>query len=680
MKVSYDWLKELLDLKISPEDLAQRLTMAGLEVGRTEKIGSDTIFEIEITANRPDCLSILGMAQEVAAITGTKLKTANYKIITPKKSSATKKLIPNFIVIEDKKDCLLYRACLIENVYIGPSPEWLSKRLEALGIRSVNNIVDITNYCLLEYGQPLHAFDYDKIAEQIIVRRAKKREKIITIDGTEHQLDENVLVISDKNSPIAIAGIMGGKDSEVTEHSKTILLESAYFEPILTRRASRQLGLSSESSYRFERGVDLERVKLAQDRTVSMICDFAKATLSDAQQSGQKIKPKLRRVILDCRKANKILSLNLSREKISRILASLGFRCRKAKNLGLDVEIPALRRDVLVEEDLIEEIARIYGYDNIPSTTPAVRTNLILNKELEEIKPKIGQCLEGLGYYQAITYSLISQELLDAAFVKSQAVKLMNPLTKEQELLRPLLCPSLINSVVYNLRHNNNDLQLFEISHIFSIEKGEVPSVGIIATGSSLNHWQAKREFDFFVLKGDILTLCQKLGVEGVEFFSSTNDLFKAGESADIKFKGKSIGIIGRIKEDIVLNFDIKNNPSIFYAEIFLDECAPLINFNKRFRPISPFPSAFRDISIIVKQSVRYGDMAEVIKGQSGAFLKDLRLVDVYKGKQIPEGFMGMTLSLEYGLDERTLTDAEVAQMQDKIVNKLITDFEIKIR
>ena len=680
MKASYEWLKEYVDIRVSPEILAKKLTMAGLEVGRLQKCGTDTIFEIEITANRPDCLSILGIAQEAAAVMGAKLQNKIEKVQISKKGTSGKKLKSNFITIEDKNDCLLYRGCLIEDVKVGPSPEWLRRRLESLGVRSVNNVVDITNYCLFLYGQPLHAFDHDKLQEKIIVRRAKRNEKFITIDGDQQQLDEKILVISDANKSIAIAGIMGGKDSEVVEQTTTILLESAYFDPILTRRASRQLGLSTESSYRFERGVDLQWVKLAQDKAVSMIRDLAKGRLIDVQQAGKKINLKQQTVSLDCRKINKILSLAISRNTISKILVSLGFSCRKAGVMNLNVAIPISRRDIISEEDLVEEVARIYGYDNIPSTMPAVRTNLIENSAVEETKPIIGQHLRGLGYYEAITYSLVSQTLLDAACVKSEAVRLMNPLTKEQELLRPLIAQSLINCIVYNLNRNNNDLRLFEVSHVFNIDKGEVPSLGIIATGKYKDNWQIKKEFDLFVLKGDTTSLLERLGVKDVGFIPSSSSLFQDEEAVDIVVQGTIIGMIGRINDEVLLHFDIKNNPRIFYVEIFLDECSQFINFDRRFKSLAIFPSAFRDLSLIVRQSVRYGDLVEAIKGQAGSYLRNLLLTDVYQGKQIPEGFMGMTISLEYGLDERTLTDEAVGQVQDKIIQKLTSDFEVKIR
>jgi len=338
MKVSINWLKDFLDIKVSAKVLAEKLTMAGLEVASWATYKNDVVFEIEITANRPDCLSILGIAQEAAAVLGAKLKIKNLKSATRIRKFKASGLKNNFISIQNKKDCTFYRGCLIKDVKIGLSPQWLRDRIEALGVRPVNNIVDITNYCLLEYGQPLHAFDYDKIVGQIVVRRAKKGEKILTIDGIERLLGENILVISDKNRAIAIAGIMGDKLSEVGFSTKNILLESAYFDPILIRRGSRELGLSSESSYRFERQVDFDRVILAQDRAVDLICQIANGKLIDAKEAGLRIKQKSRQVQFDCRKTSKLLACDINIENAKKIFNSLGFSCKNSTEDILCVE------------------------------------------------------------------------------------------------------------------------------------------------------------------------------------------------------------------------------------------------------------------------------------------------------------------------------------------------------
>lgn len=681
MKVSLDWLKDYVDIKTSPEVLAQKLTMAGLEVTSLEEKETSTVFEIEVTSNRPDCLSVLGIAQEVAAILDSKSKIKKsqqkYKI----RKSKTLSLKSNFIKIQDKEDCSFYRGCLIADVKVGPSPKWLRDRIESLGIHPVNNIVDITNYCLLEYGQPLHAFDYDKIVEQIVVRRARKAEKILTIDGTERQLSENILVISDKNKAIAIAGIMGDKLSEVGPVTKNILLESACFNPVLTRRASRELGLSSESSYRFERQVAFERIRGAQDRAVELICEIADGKIVDAKEAGLKSKPKEEQIKFDCKRANNLLSLNISVDRVKRIFTSLGFSCRKTAKDMLLVKIPQLRSDIRIEEDLVEELARIYGYNNIPSTLPAIRSSSIENSTQEAIKPSIREILCALGFSETINYSLLSKDVIEATGIDKDVIRLNNPLSSEQEYLRPMLVTNLLNCLTYNLNHKNMNLKFFEIGHVFDADSCESISLGLIATGKSIDNWQLKKEFDFFSLKGSVQNLICRLGFEDFKILlSEGNNMFSQGQTAKIICQKREVGVLGKIDNRILFNFGIKNLPSVFYAEIFLQELCKCARKKSRFQALSIFPSIIRDMSLIAKSSIQYEDIVDAIREETGEYLKNIQLIDTYKGQQISAGCAGLTISLEFGLFDRTLTDEEVVKIQQRITKRLKVDLEIEIR
>lgn len=680
MKTTYNWLKDFVDIKVSPLVLAQRLTMAGLEVTSLERFGDDTVLEIEVTANRPDCLSVLGIAQEVAAITKSKIKNKKLKIKL-KINKSKNYLKPNFIKIEDKKGCVFYRGCLITDVGVGPSPDWLKRRIESLGVRSVNNIVDITNYCLFEYGQPLHAFDYDKIIEQIIVRRAKRGEKILTIDGIERQLDEDILVISDKNKAIAVAGIMGDKLSEVASLTKNILLESAYFDPILIRRASRRLGLSSESSYRFERGVNFDRVMQAQDRAVELICDIARGKLVDEKEAGKRIKHKTQQIKFDCKKANRLLSLDIGKDKIRKIFACLGLLSKNLSRDALLVDIPTLRGDISFEEDLIEELARIYGYNNIPSTLPAIRSVPIENSEQEVMKSSVRQILSALGFNEAISYSLASRQLLESVGVED-ALKIENPLSSEQAYLRPTLSASLLDCLAYNLNRTNIDLRLFELSHIFGLDYCENLSVGLIATGKFIDNWQIKKEFDFFSLKGTIENFLHRLRVNEMGFLSCEDQaqLFLKGAKAKVVCGDKEVGVLGKVDNQTLLKFGIKSAPDVFYAQISLTKLCGCVVKRKRFQPLSIYPSLVRDISLIAKSSVSYADILDALKIEAGPYLKNVKLIDTYKGDQIPKGSRGLTVSLELAIGERTLTDAEATNIQSRIVNRLKTDLGISVR
>lgn len=678
MKVTYNWLKDFVDIKLSPKVLAEKLTMSGLEVTSLEEKNNDIVFEIEVTANRPDCLSVLGIAQEVAAITNTKVRVPRLHV---RRQAENLRLKSDFINIKDKKGCVFYRGCLITYAKIGSSPQWLRNRIEAVGIRPVNNIVDITNYCLLEYGQPLHAFDYDKIIEKIIVRRARKKEKILTIDGIERELNENILVISDKNKSIAIAGVMGDKLSEVSTQTKNILLESAYFDPIIVRRVSRQLGLSTESSYRFERQVDFERVKLAQNRAIELICKIADGKFVDEKQVGKKVNQKSKQIKFDCLKANNLLSLNISTDTAKKIFSSLGFSCVKLSKDILSVKVPALRRDIKIEEDLVEELSRIYGYNKITSTVPAIRSNLIENLKTEELKTSLRDILCALSFNEVINYSLLSKDIIDAANINKEAIQLENPLSSEQEYLRPSLLSGLLNCLAYNLNHKNLDLKLFELGHIFSERGSEDLSLGLIATGKFMDNWKVKKEFDFFSLKGSIQNIIQRLGFGETQFLvQEENNMFISGQAAKIICQEKEIGIQGRIDNQILVKFGIKNPPSVYYAEIFLQELSKCQRKQIVFTPLAVFPSIIRDISLVVRNSIRFKEIESVVETEAGDYLKNIKLVDIYKGEQIPTTCIGLTISLEFGLPDRTLTDEEATGIQNRITKRLKTELAIEIR
>ncbi|MDD5004924.1 MAG: phenylalanine--tRNA ligase subunit beta [Candidatus Omnitrophica bacterium] len=680
MKFSYNWLKDYVQIKVSPKVLAEKLTMAGLEVGSWHQDNNDVVFEAEVTANRSDCLSILGIAQEAAAITNSRLKIPSPKV-KPRPNKSKKYLKSDFISIQNKKDCAFYRGCLIVDVKVGQSPQWLRQRVESLGMRSVNNIVDITNYCLLEYGQPLHAFDYNKITEQIVVRRAKKGEKILNIDGVERKLDENILVISDKNKAIAIAGIMGDKLSEVSPQTKNILLESAYFQPLLIRRASRQLGVSTDSSYRFERQVDFARVIQAQNRAIDLICEIAGGKFVDEKTEGKKLSSPSQQIRFDCAKANNFLCLDISTDKIKQIFTSLGFSCKKLTKDILSVRIPALRRDIKIEEDLSEELSRIYGYDKIASTAPAIRSARIENSPVEMLKPEMRGLLCALGFNETINYSLISKDMIESSCSGQDAVRLENPLSSEQECLRPGLVAGLLNCLAYNLNHKNTDLKLFELGHVFTGDYSEDLCLGLIATGKLVDSWQIKKEFDIFSLKGDIENFISRMGFGEVKFIASEgNNLFSQGEAAKIVCQGREVGIQGRIDNRVLSNFGIKNPSPVFYTEIFIKDLYQCRKDKKKFMPLPVFPSIIRDMSLIVKSSVQYEEIVDVIRQEAGEYLKAVKLIDKYKGEQIAAGCIGLTISLEFALADRTLKDEEAGDLQQRITRRLNKELAVQIR
>ena len=689
MKVTYNWLKDFVNIKIPPQVLAEKLTMAGLEVVALEKTGKDFVLEIEITSNRPDWLSVLGIAREVAAITGEKIKLgAGCSVLGTKGKPknlkpSTKHLAPstkNLITIEDKKDCPFYTARIIENVKVGPSPKWLSKRLESIGCRSVNNIVDIANYVLFELGQPLHVFDLDKLSQkEIRVRRAKADEKIITIDGHTKILGPEILVIADRHKSAAIAGIMGGKETEVTLKTRNILLEGAVFNPLLVRRAKQKLGLQSESAYRFERGVDLEMASYASWAAGELILKLAFGKPSGFSSLGA---PKVIRPLinLDVVYLNKVLGTAISVLKVKEILNNLGLRVKtKTRNI-LTVGVPSFRQDLKLPVDLVEEVARIYGYGKIPQTLPAVKPGQKVSDK-KDLICNIKNSLSGLGLFEAITYSLVDRDLLKKSGLNIDAglIEILNPLSKEQEVLRPALFPSLIRALAYNLDQQQERVRIFEIANVFSGQVNAVaqePLLGIALCGANTFFTQqglAREEITLLHLKGILEALFNRLGVEGFEFSRQEDN--KIG----IMINQKQAGFMLDLSPRILGAFDIKNR-QVVLAQVNLEKLFSGINLGKKFLAIPKYPAIIRDISLVINEDIPVKGLLLAIEAKGAPLLVQAKIVDYYQGKQIPAGFKGLTISCVYRMDSRTLTEEEITPAHNDICSLLKERFGIELR
>lgn len=676
MKISYNWLKDYVQIKLKPPALAEKLTMAGLEVVSWEEKMGDWIFEIEITSNRPDWLSAIGIAREVAAITGAKLKLPKLSSIGYRLSS-----IDDFeISIQDKKSCPFYSASLIKDVKVTSSPDWLKQKLEAIGLRPVNNIVDITNFCLMETGQPLHAFDSDKIsANTIIVRRAKQGETIVTIDGMERKLNPGILVIADAKKPIAIAGIMGGIETEVTEKTKNILLESAYFAPTLIRRASRILGISSESSYRFERNADIENVLPSAKRAVNLIQDLAKGKLiSICAQPQKPPKPNPRKISLCVDSVENLLGIKITPQKIKSILSSLQFKLTAKKNSFI-VRAPSFRQDIQEEADLIEEIARIFGFEKVPQTLAPVKIFSVKKDSQALLKDFSRQFFISSGFNEIISLNLISRgALLKTNLNYQNLAAIENPLSKEQEILAPSLIPGLLNAVKNNLNHNLRDLKLFEVGKNYLADK-EFASLAAVICGEKYANWlrASLEKSSFFDLKGAIAAFLERMGISGFEFEIAASAAFK--NCASIKIKDEEIGILGEISDEVLLNWEIKQK-GIFLSEINLEKVSQFFKLEKKFTALASFPSVKRDISLVIKDEIPSDAVFKTARQSAGDLLRDLRLVELYSGGQVPAGFKGMTISLEYQSKQRTLTDSEVNLIHDKLCMAFKEKLQAKIR
>jgi len=680
MKVTYNWLKEFVEIKISPASLAEKLTMAGLEVKSIEEKDGDFIFEIEITSNRPDWLSVLGVAREVAAVTGRKLKNQkSHKALKP----AIKNPQQFSIVIEDKKDCFVYTTKIIRDVKVGQSPNWLKKRLELVGLRSVNNVVDITNYVLFELGEPLHAFDMDRlIPHSIIVRRAKNNESLVSIDGEVRRLSSDILVIADKEKPVAVAGVMGGKDTEVTQNTKNVLLEAAIFDPVVVRRGRQRLGMSSEASYRFERGIDPLIVEIASLRTVALIKESAGGELVSAETSPV---PKRAQTRINFKESSikRHLGIQVPQSEVKRILTSLGFEVKsKTKDSGL-VGAPSWRQDVKAEIDLLEEIARIYGYDKIPTTLPSV----FLRSQKEQEKDYfaiIRETLLGLGLTEAITYSLIDRKELEGFWDnRGGLVEIANPLSREQESLRPTLMPGLCRAVAYNLRQQQPYVHIFEIAKTYSKSENKIQekySIGIALCGTKTRWFgpeagHVQDEAGFLHLKGMSDVLFQLLGIDNRRY------CFAGADEVQVYASGQKVGLFKRLSRGVLDRLDIKRK-EVFAAEIYLeDKLLPLAHMKKRFNPllVPRYPGIARDLTLQLRQEVSLEDILTAAAALNEGLLTAVDFKDDYRRDKVPAGFKRITIACQYCSPERTLTEEEVAPVHERIVKILLERFQAEI-
>lgn len=679
MKISYNWLLEYVDVKNSAKQAAQWLTMAGLEVTSLEEKGKDAILEIEVTTNRPDWLSVIGVARELSTITGKRLRAP--KVSSALFVAARDKQIA--LEIHDKLLCPRYTARIIDAVKMGPSTAWIKGHLEAIGVRPINNVVDITNFCLFELGQPLHAFDYDKlIGQKIIVRRAKKGERIVTIDKVQRELDSDMLVIADEKRPVAIAGVMGGLDTEVNEGTRAVLLESACFDPASVRKTQRRLGLSTDSSYRFERGVDPEGILFASNRAANLIAEHCDGKIGILKDAGQKA-AKTNAIKLSVDHTNEILNLTLSPVLVKRTLESLGMKVSGAQE-QLRVEIPSFRRDLKREQDLIEEVARIYGYEKIPMTIPRMVGHPQRKAFSRKIQELARDVLAGEGLDEVITYSMISRADLDTAplLKEGEAISISNPLSSEQEMMRPSLLCGVLGVARFNINRKIEDIGIFELSNVYSRPAGnegkERANICILMSGGVKRNWRQDISADFFEIKGVVETLLEGLGIEDPEFRAGGAGIFYPERSAIISVKGKDLGVIGELKKELLGRFDIKKEA--YFCEVEFEKLLEFVNVEKRFCAPPKFIPAKRDISLVVKKDIPANDLISAIREAGGELLKKIALSDEYFGQQIPTGKRGLTFSLEYLSRTAQLTEEEIETAHSRIKSALTDRFGANLR
>lgn len=691
MNISYNWLKDLIETNLSPQELAAKLTSAGLAVEGIHASGEDSVFDIDLTSNRSDCLSHLGVSREVAAITNDKLRIANDENKEPTTESQ------NLVSIQDADLCNRFTARIIRSVKIAESPEWLVKRLEAVGERSINNVADITNFVMHELGQPMHSFDLNKLKEnRIVVRRAKNGETIKTLDEAERKLNETMLAICDAEKPVAVAGVMGGFDSGIIEATTDVLLEVAYFKRESIRQTSRKLNLTTEASYRFERGVDIENLIRASNRATELICELAGGVAGEfVDVYPTKFTPKTIESNDIQSAVKRLTGLEVEEEEILRILSALGIETPLAiGDSGLIFTPPTWRHDLAIEEDLVEEVARIVGYDQIDEELPPA-FGAGEYQPTESRKKDLRKNLAALGYNEAISYSFIDanndekfelipnlvKESLDEKFVT-----LEDSIIEGATRMRPSLLPGLLDSARTNFNYQKRDLKLYEIGKVFSASEKEMdlPNerelFSLLMTGSELAQNKATpvRELDFYDAKGALEAAFSSLNLPPLDFRPKQISHLQNGQAAEIVLNGSAVGSIGRLTDEIAA--DYKFRQPVFVAEIDLETLLAAPERKIIYRPLPIYPSSARDVSLLVKRAIGFEDIRRLIAEHNFELCRNVEFVDLYEGKGVSETERSLTIRLEYRSDERTLLDEEVETINREILNVLETNLGARQR
>ncbi|TYB87263.1 MAG: phenylalanine--tRNA ligase subunit beta [Kosmotoga sp.] len=621
------------------------------------------VIEVELTANRGDCLSILGISRELAAIFN--------KVISLPPAKCNPQGNNEKLTVKINDDgCIRYTALMLDNIRIKPSPLWLKRRLISAGLRPINNVVDITNYIMLETGHPVHAFDVEKIGgSKIVIRSSKEDEKITLLDGTEVELKPEDLLITNGNDPLALAGIMGGVNSGISEDTKNVLLEVAVFDPVRIRKTSRRLGITTDSSYRFERGVDSEDSDYVIKRLADLLTDLAEAKpVTDIVDEGKTFSRK--KIHLRKWKVDQILGSVIPMESITEILKKLNFSLEENGD-GWDVTVPSHRFDIEQENDLAEEIGRIYGYDKIKSKVPRLYAEgLGIPLELRKIR-KLKNIMSSLGFFETVTYSFINPENPEKL---GQAYKMLkNPLSLDMAALRPSLIYGLLDVASYNIRRQNVDLKFFEIGNVFTSDSKELKVLGMLETGmENPGDYTDKRDVSFYTFKGNLETVLKSLG-DNFSFSKSEETFLEDRASFDIYLDGNKIGFAGIIDARIVEKvYDIKNQ-DVYVAEFELRELQSEKTIRTKKFTISQYPRVFRDLSFIVTQDMPYKKIEKAIVDNSDEILSEIKLKDIYMGKGIPEGEKSITITLVFESFEETLKDEKINASINKIVETIKT-------
>ena len=650
----------------------------------SEALGlDDVVFELEITPNRPDCLSLIGVAREIRAETGNPLKLPTVDL----QESGINIRDLTSVTIGAPDLCPRYAARVIQGVKVTESPAWLQQRLESVGIGVINNIVDVTNFVLMEYGQPLHAFDYHKLTEnRIVVRRARDDEQITTLDEVERELTSDMLVIADAEKAVALAGIMGGYNSEITETTCDVLLESAYFNPLSIRATAKALGISTEASYRFERGADPGAVLAALDRAAQLIAELTGGTICDGIVDVYPGQQPLTEIQLRPERVNFVLGTTIETAEMVQILDRLGFDVDITGKV-YQVVVPTFRSDVTREIDLIEEIARVYGYDNIPTTLPKGDIPVPAPTPKTEARRRIKHFLLAAGMMEAVNYSFCDPNCFDKIRLNADdplrnTLQLRNPLSPEMSVLRTTLTPGLLENAQHNRNHQIDTIALFEIGGVFvhdGKEKEPERVTGVLAgqIGEGV-YSDPYRHPDFFDIKGLVEGMLEVCGVVDWTLQKTDAPTFHPGRNAEVLLGNRRIGVFGEVHPEVLENYDLPYKAYLF--EFDLEGLADAATFAKRFEPISIYPKVARDLAIVVDKETLSDMPTELIYTTGGDSVDSVRLFDVYEGEQVPEGKKSLAYTITYHSATETLTDKAVNTLHDEVVKCLNRELGAELR
>jgi phenylalanyl-tRNA synthetase beta chain len=692
MKVLYNVLTEFIDVKAAPADLASRLSLAGVAIDSIEESSAGSVLDAEVTANRPDCLGHYGIAREVAAIYRTQLKPVQPKLkeVADKAADATR------VEIESLELCGRFTARVLRGLKVQLSPDWLRQRLEAMGQKSINNVVDVTNYVMFELGQPLHAYDFDKLNERrIIVRRARPGEKLRTLDGVERTLTKDMCVIADATRALGIGGVMGGADTEIRFGTRNILLEAAWFDPISVRRTAKALGLRTEASYRFERGADPEMAELALRRAAELIQQVAGGELLSGVVDVYPSREPEKKIQLARKEILRVMGADIPDRDVEEILSALGFHpTRVDANRGSDGSLAAVwectqvpwRRDVTRGIDLIEEVARHYGYDKFPPRLPPAKkpAHRLPHAEAQD---RLVECAIGLGYHEIVEIPIVDTER-DALFREQgiQPAVIGNPLAADASVMRSSGTVSMVRAIEWNLNHGNRDVRLFEIGKKYELRDGApvetaVLTLGVTGLAREKTIHEAARDFTFADLKGALDQIGELTG--GFEWQGGGPAWLSAARSAhfSVKNNGEQLGVAGQLARRIAEQLKLRQD--VFIAEVKLESLYTAIKSTRaalRFVPWPRYPAVERDFSLILADGAAFAQVEQTIRALGIGEIQSIEAADLFRGGQIPAGKYSLMIRVKFQSSQGTLTESQLGEFSSRIVAALEKELGAALR